>query len=382
MTGEGSIYQRADRKWVAQLSFGTREHRSYRRRIRDTRAAALVALTELRVAEDAWANPSSRNLGDYLRWWLAETVGKNLTPNTIRGYNAAIDHFAPIAHIPLRDLRAEHIEATCNRMRATRYMGPRRAPVDIGPASPKTVRNAQLMLRTALEVAYQRGHVRRNEAKLVRLAPVARERRSAMTPDLARGILRAIEGDRFEAAYALALAGFREGEILGLAREDVDLDAGVVNLWRQLRGSGRTAVHAKLKTKTSEGKVDLPEFALSRLRAHVALRDPVALLFTTEAGWAVNGSWFTKHFQRLLSDAGLPRLRLHDLRAGASTLLALRNAHPAVARDFLRHANVTTTLTYYTRTTPEQRRDAARMLDEAVSHEVSHDEPTIGDAER
>jgi integrase len=293
-------------------------------------------------------------------------VSGNVAPSTLRGYGDAIEHFAPIHHVTLADLRAEHIEETCNRMRATRYVGKDKPLRDLGPASPKTVRNAQLMLRSALEQAHQRGHIRRNEAKLVRLATVPRKRRHAMTPATAQAVLRAIEGDRYEAAYALALAALRESEVLGLTRADIDLDAGVVTITRQLRGSGKRATLAPTKTEASEETVDLPEFVVRRLRAHIERHDPVTLLFTTERGYAVNGSWFNKHFKRLIQAAGVAPMTVHDLRSGAASLLAAKGAHPRMAQDFLRHATVTTTLTHYTRTTPEQRRATARLLDEAV----------------
>lgn len=372
MAGEGSVYQRSDRKWVAQLSLGSREDRTYVRRVRATKREAVAAVRELQADRLLGNEPSKLSLGAYLRWWLDETAAQAVSPNTLRGYEDAVAHFEPIAHIPLVDLRADHIETVCNRMRATRYMGKIRPPVDIGPASPKTVRNAQLMLRGALEQAFVRGHVRRNEAKLVPLRRVPRKRKPAMTPELARAILVAIDGDRYAAAYALGMAALREGEILGLARSDVDLERGVVTLRHQLVGSGRHARLAHLKTEASEETVDLPDFVLDRLRAHIAAdkRSVVdlagGLVFVTPLGYGVNGSWLTKHFQALIKRAGLPRMTVHDLRSGAASLLAAGGAHPSMARDFLRHATVTTTLRDYTRTTPGQRRETAALLDRVV----------------
>lgn len=365
MAGEGSVYQRAPGEWVAQLSIGTRIDRRYVRRVRSTRKEAVAALDSLKVDRLIGVDPSKQSLGRYLRAWLEGSVMPNVAPNTARGYEDAIAHFDPIAHLTLAELRAEDIEAACNMMRATRYVGKKRPPVDLGPASPKTVRNAQLMLRAALEQAHIRGQVRRNEAKLVRLREVRRRPRAAMTPDMARAVLRAIEGDRFEAAYALGMAALRESEILGLAREDIDGDT--VTIRGQLRGSGRYAGIAPTKTPGSAATVDLPEFVAVRVRRHIEKTDPVALVFTTPAGYAVNGSWFTKHFQALLARAGLPKMTVHDLRSGAATLLAAAGAHPSLARDFLRHASVTTTLTDYTRTTADQRRETARLLNEIVT---------------
>lgn len=377
MSGEGSVFQRADGKWVAQLSMGGRSRRRYAKRIRPSRREALAALDELKAERLAGVQPSRRSLGSYLRSWLDDTVRPTVSPNTARGYEDAIAHWDPIAHVALADLRAEDIERACNRMRARRYVGGARSDperqhlVDIGPASAKTIRNAQLMLRAALEQAHARGHVRRNEAKLVRLREVPRLRKPAMTPAMARAILGAIAGDRLEAAYALAMSALRESEILGLAVDDVDLDAGRIRIRQQVFGSGERARLAPTKTPGSAATVDLPEFAAARLRTHFERYDPVALVFTSPRGLAINGSWFTKHFQALLVEAGLPRMTVHDLRAGAASLLAAAGSHPKLAQDFLRHESVTTTLTHYTRTTHAQRRETAEALDRVVTQGVT-----------
>jgi integrase len=71
-----------------------------------------------------------------------------------------------------------------------------------------------------------------------------------------RTLLQAARGDRLEALYVLAVStGMRQGEILGLGWEDVDLGAGVVRVRRTLtlaRGGPRLA---KLKTPKSRRQI-------------------------------------------------------------------------------------------------------------------------------
>ena len=137
----------------------------------------------------------------------------------------------------------------------------------------------------------------------------------ALTRSHARAILRAIEGDRLEAAYALAFVGLRASEDAGIARSDLDLAAMSLTVHHQLSRSGRTAVLVPTKTAASAATVPLPGFVLDRLRMHLDRQDrerPVVpiddmLLFTTTDGYAINGSWFTKHFQALLTRGRLCR---------------------------------------------------------------------------
>ena len=72
-------------------------------------------------------------------------------------------------------------------------------------------------------------------------------------------------------------------------------------------------------------------------------------------------SWLTQHFQDLLAAAGLPKMRLHDLRHGAATLLLGAGVHPRVAQQLLRHASSKTTTEIYSHVTAAQERQAAEV---------------------
>ena len=132
----------------------------------------------------------------------------------------------------------------------------------------------------------------------------------------------------------------------------------------------------QLKTAASEKPVPLPAFVTSRLIAHHAaqLRERFAagapteegLVFVTPRGLPVSNSWLTQHFQDLLAAAGLPKMRLHDLRHGAATLLLGAGVHPRVAQQLLRHASSKTTTEIYSHVTAAQERQAAEVLQTAL----------------
>lgn len=383
MSGEGSVWRRSRKRpdgttyvrWVAQASFGGRGDRRIVRRVCRTRAEAKAELEALLGGTVTSRQP----LGAYLRGWLDDTAAPSLAPNTVRGYRAVIAHLAPLGDVPLADLTAEDVERCIAAMTARR-----RHQAKATPASPKTRRNALVMLRHALSDAERRGHVRVNVARLVDMPRVPRARRDGLSAERVRAILGAVAGDRYEAAYALGLVGLRASEILGLAWESVDLEGGIVHVREQLAGSGKRARLVPLKTAASAAPLPLPGFVVERLTAH---RDrqraerPVVpvdqgLVFVTEAGLPVNGSWLTRRFQHLLGAAGIdpvdtPRgvsstIRLHDLRHGFASLLAALGVPPRVAQDLVRHARVTTTLEVYTHTTSAMHRDAMDRLDVAV----------------
>src|SRR2546426_3130029 len=107
-------------------------------------------------------------------------------------------------------------------------------------------------------------------------------------------------------------------------------------------------------------------------------------LFVTPRGLAVSGSWLTKHFQALLERAGLPRMRLHDLRHGAASLLVGAGVHPRIAQELLRHASSKTTMEIYSHVSAAQQREAVDVLQQAIateSHAESHASPVLGGQE-
>ncbi len=97
-----------------------------------------------------------------------------------------------------------------------------------------------------------------------------------------------------------------------------------------------------------------------------------SLVFVTVNGLAVNGSWFLKHFRDLLRRAGLPAMRVHDMRHGAASLLVDAGAHPRVAQELLRHApGSRVTMERYAHVTARQQREAADILERAVAGDQS-----------
>jgi len=69
----------------------------------------------------------------------------------------------------------------------------------------------------------------------------------------------------------------------------------------------------------------------------------------------------------LLRRAALPRIRFHDLRHTAATLMLSRGVHPKVASEMLGHSTIAITLDLYSHVTPTIQRDAADAVDALFS---------------
>jgi integrase len=118
---------------------------------------------------------------------------------------------------------------------------------------------------------------------------------------------------------------------------------------------------------------DPAQEALRRQRAEQAARrleaprwEDADLVFTDDRGGPLVASTVTKQFQAALSDAGLPRLRMHDLRHWCACLLAERNVPVAETMALLGHTRASTTLEIYSRVNPALARQAADALGVAL----------------
>ena len=61
--------------------------------------------------------------------------------------------------------------------------------------------------------------------------------------------------------------------------------------------------------------------------------------------------------------AGLPRMRFHDLRHSAATLLLTQGVHPRAVMELLGHSRITTTMDTYSHVLESVKRETASQMD-------------------
>lgn len=217
--------------------------------------------------------------------------------------------------------------------------------------------------------------VGRNAAALTDPPRVPHREVHPFSPEQARSFLDSLQGDRLEALYTGALAlGLRQGEALGLKWEDLDLEAGTLQVNRALQRFDGAYHFVDPKTEKARRTIALPAFAIPPLRAHrqrqlqerlQAGADWVdwGLVFSTTRGKPLDGSNTTRRFQALVERAGLPRQRFHDLRHGAASLLMAQGVHPRVVMEILGHSQIAVTMNLYSHVVPSLQRDAANLMD-------------------
>ncbi|MBA2377039.1 MAG: site-specific integrase, partial [Rubrobacter sp.] len=249
----------------------------------------------------------------------------------------------------------------------------------------RTVRYMHTTLHKALKQAVMDGLIPRNATEAVKPPQPSREEMQPLTPDEAKHFLKTARdaGDRLEALYVLAIhAGLRQGELLGLKWDDVDLEDGSLQVRRTLSITKGGPVFTAPKTSGSRRSVKLTNAAIEALRGHLKRQlaeiDKVGslwnpgeadgLIFASETGEPLDRRKVTaRHFKNLLKRAELPEIRFHDLRHTAATLLLSKNVNPKIVSEMLGHSTIAITLDTYSHVLPNMRDHAAKAMEEALS---------------
>jgi integrase len=189
-----------------------------------------------------------------------------------------------------------------------------------------------------------------------------------------RAFLTAVANDRLFAAWLLAATtGMRRGELLGLRWEDVDLEAGVVRVTQARVRAGNQVVAGEPKTARGRRTIALDPTTVAALRQYRKRRTEErlaagphyadsGLAFTMPGGTPIHPNRFSLWFRRHVRAAGLPAIRLHDMRHSYATAGLAAGVSPKVMSERLGHATVAFTLDTYTSALPAMDKSAADVV--------------------
>lgn len=218
--------------------------------------------------------------------------------------------------------------------------------------SARTVQYARAVLRCALGQALKWGLVARNVATLVDPPRHKQHEIVPLTLDEIKGFLRAISGHRFEAVFYVAIAlGLREGEVLGLRWQDVDLKAATLKVNTSLQRIEGKLQLVEPKTARSRRTLPLPENVITMLRAHRVRQleaqilagsqwQEFGLVFTSNIGTPLIARNVVRDFHKILRKAGLPHHRFYDLRHSCASLLLAQGIGMRTIMEILGHSQI------------------------------------------
>lgn len=364
--GEGSIYPLKDGRWVSYIRTPDGRKKFFtgptsnivRERLQEAQRQAVAG--QLVMGRD-------QTVEQYLNRWLAEAVHHSVRPKTYMNYELCVRRLLPhLGRVRLRALTPEHVQHALAKL------------LDSGLAA-RTVRQVHMVLRSSLKQAALWRLIASNPSDAVKPPRADRKEMRTLSEEEVRRLLAATAGTRHHSLWVfLVTTGVRLGEALALTWADIDFVEGRATIRRSLQRQ-RGVAWAFVEPKSSRGRrtVPFPPETLAVLEAH---RNDLGrerqragehwqendLVFPSPTGRPRDMAYLSFTFHRGLKRAGLPRLRVHDLRHTAATHLLNKGVHPKVVQDLLGHSTIAITLDTYSHVMPALAKEASEHMSSLV----------------
>ncbi|MBG0819968.1 site-specific integrase [Planomonospora sp. ID91781] len=323
-----------------------------------TKKDAEVWLTrkETEILDGEWIDPDAGKitLGEYGRAWIEERP--NLRPRTVELYGYLLRaHLVPTFG-----------EKALNEIKDPQVRRWRKKLLD-AKVSEVTVAKAYRLLKAILSTAVDDQLIKRNPCRIKGAGQEKSPERPVLTIAEVYKLADAIE-PRYRALVLLATFGsLRWGELAGLQRRDLDLDAGTVRVERQLMQiTGKGLVFTEPKSAAGRRTVVIPELIIKDLREHVkdfTQDGDKGLIFAgPDDGPLRNTNFNRRVWSQALKDTGLPKIHFHDLRHTGNTLTASAGASIRELMERMGHSSTRAAMIYQ-HSTDERQREVARKLD-------------------
>jgi integrase len=328
-------------------------------------------------------------LGAWLNAWLNNVKPPATAPKTWITYEGFLRlHLIPkLGHIRLVKLQPQDVRD---------FLSER---LDSG-LSARTVKHLRNTLRAALNQAINDDLIQRNAASKVKPPETVTRPSNAYSIDEARLLIQAAAGHRLEALFTVATGlALRKGECLGLHWDDIDFERGLLTVRHSLQRvkrvrRGNEVKEGEPKTERLLGQpkgkkahsLRLPVVVLEALRRHHSRQQEERQLagtrwigsgeyvFTSTIGTPLEQRRLDRIFKDLCDKAGLRRIRFHDVRHSAASILIAEGVHPKAIQELLRHSSIQLTMDTYGHLFDQVQRETADKMNAILAAPAS---PTV-----
>lgn len=366
----GQIIKRGENTFLVRVFLGTDgdgKRKYHNKTIHGTKKDAQKYLNGVLRDRDmgTFKEPSKQTLNQYLDQWLSEVARQRLRERTYSDYTTLLKRYVRpvIGGRKLSQITALDIQKLYNDMSEAGL-------------SPRTIRYTHAVLHSAFEQAVKWGMLPRNVTDLIELPQQKKQEMRCLSPAEARKFLDATKGTRWEALFSLMLTtGLRPGEALGLKWSDIDFENSRLHVQRALVRIRNTEGWRLEEPKTARSRrvIPLPKNVLQDLKAHRKRQLEEKLkateyadhgfVFAVSNGEPLSERNLLRDFKSILTKAGLPDIRLYDLRHTCATLLLAAGENPKIVSERLGHASVTLTLDTYSHVLPDMQKKATEKLE-------------------
>ncbi len=371
---EGSVYYEPARdRWVAEITIETGQRKKYRTK---TKQEAIRKKNDVlrELEQGALATGPQRKLGEYLADWL-ENVHKNtLKVSAYVKYKKNIKYILAdrVGSTWLQKLTPEQVQRFYTRL----------SEQDL---SSKTVNAVHGVLHLALDNAVRWGYVARNVCDVVTPPRIVTREAVFLTVEQAHILLETVREHRLEVLFLLiVVTGMRRGEVLALRWSDIDFQRHSLHVLHTVDYIPHYGyVENTPKSKAGKRNITLPAFLIEMLEKQKraveilkvkagAVWEETNLVFPGLKGGYFNPGYLWKVFKKILQQAELADMRLHDLRHSTVTILLAKGVHIKVISEMLGHSDIVITLRTYGHLLPSMQADVASAWEEEFAGAEHH----------
>jgi integrase len=342
----------------------------YSETVKGTRADAERVLAEKLREHDLGrlASQPTLTLSEFYDEWHETSCKVRTSPRTAYDNRRIYDRYFrdAIGHKKLKDVAPIDVQRLYAAMQARGLCA-------------RTVHHANAILRVALNEAVRWEYIPRNPVLLVTLPRSERKERRVLTADEASRFIDECRNHKHGLIFEFAIStGCRPEEFLAVQWSDVDFERKTVKIERALVRHKGTWQLCQPKTSRSRRLIPLPDALVHQLLQHkqaqtfqrlkaANLWTDHDLIFTTTFGLPHSLPNLTyRVFRPILTAAGLPRIRVYDLRHSHATLLLAAEENPKVVAERLGHSTVLLTLDTYSHVLPTMQRAATAKLEKLL----------------
>lgn len=364
-SGDGMVRKREDGRWEGRIVIGHKEngapifHYLSARTQKELLEKLHRCIDEYDGAE--LTEDCRMTLGEWLEIWLTECAEPSVRPSTFRGYRAYVrDKIAP--YLGEKEIRKVTVDDIQNLYRKLKKEG----GAEGGPLSGASVRRIHGVLNQALKVAADRHLIVKNPTDNVTLPKREPSPRTILNDEQLERFMEAIRQDRrwHDFFYLEITTGLRRGELCGLMWSDFDEKKGTLSIRRTLHGKeGGGYYVGDTKTGTGRRIIKLPPSTVQLLteRKRAAISQWIFPNPIHPEDPVMPNSGYNR-MKKLLAEAGLPRMRFHDLRHTFATHALTSGVDAKTLSGILGHTKTSFTLDTYTHVTGDMHRRASEIV--------------------
>ena len=333
-------------------------------------------LREISVEIDkrTYLAPTKLTVKDWLDTWVKEYL-EDIKPSTKYLYTRNVEMYIipNLGSVKLDALTSPMVQALYNRLHKPDKK-------DVKPLSAKTIRSLHGVLHKALQQAVLNGYLRVKPTDDCKPPRVVKKEIQPLDETQVSEFLKAIQGHPHEYLYKITLfSGMREGEVLGLTWDCVDLEHGTLLIKQQLRREqqkGGKYYFSPPKNNKSRVLSLAPSvvqlFRLQKLKQN-GMRleagnswEENNLIFSNQTGGFLSYRTVYDCFKRIVDKSGSPSTRFHDLRHTYAVLAIKSGDDIKTVQENLGHATAAFTLDVYGHVTAQMRRDSADRMEQVI----------------